>query len=37
MPKDSQHVVRSQDGGWDVKKSGTRKATKHFTTLDEAI
>lgn len=38
MPKDSQHVVRSKDGGgWDVKKSGTSKATKHFATQDEAI
>lgn len=37
MPKESQHVVRSQNGGWDVKKSGAPKATKHFATQDEAI
>ncbi|SUI88591.1 DUF2188 domain-containing protein [Shewanella putrefaciens] len=37
MSKNSQHVVRSSDGGWAVKKGGSSKATKHFDTQQEAI
>ena len=28
----SHHVVPNSDGGWDVKKSGTERASKHFET-----
>jgi len=38
MSKDSQHVVsNSSKGGWDVKKSGSDRASKHFDTQKEAI
>lgn len=37
MSKNSQHVVRNSKGGWDVKKSGSSKATRNFNTQDEAI
>jgi Uncharacterized protein conserved in bacteria (DUF2188) len=37
MAKVSQHVVRSSDGGWVVKKGGSQKATKRFDTQHEAI
>ncbi|WP_337264057.1 MULTISPECIES: DUF2188 domain-containing protein [unclassified Serratia (in: enterobacteria)] len=33
----SQHVVRSAEGGWVVKKGGSQRATKHFDTQQEAI
>ncbi|WP_350431742.1 DUF2188 domain-containing protein [Shewanella sp. H8] len=37
MSKKSQHVVSSAKGGWDVKKSGSDRASKHFVTQVEAI
>jgi len=37
MSKKSQHVVRSSDGGWDVKKGGSTRATKHFEKQQDAI
>jgi hypothetical protein len=37
MTKKSQHVVRSTSGGWDVKKGGASRASKHFDTQQEAI
>ena len=33
----SQHVVRSSDGGWAVKKGGSSKATKVYSTQKEAV
>jgi len=36
MNKKSNHVVSSKSGGWAVKKSGTAKASKVFTTKIEA-
>lgn len=36
MGKRSQHVVKS-DKGWDVKKGGGEKASRHFNTQKEAI
>jgi len=30
------HVVPSQRGGWDVKKGGSSRASKHFETKEEA-
>ena len=37
MSNDSQHVVRSAQGGWSVKKEGSTRATKTFETQEEAI
>ncbi|WP_323912374.1 MULTISPECIES: DUF2188 domain-containing protein [Aeromonas] len=37
MAKPSQHVVSNIKGGWDVKRSGSDKASKHFATQAEAI
>jgi hypothetical protein len=39
MPKKSgsHHVVPNADGGWDVKKGGSGRASGHFDTKQEAI
>jgi hypothetical protein len=37
MAKSSQHVVKNSDGGWAVKKGGSSKATKVYTTQEAAI
>jgi hypothetical protein len=37
MPKKSHHVVPDPDGGWNVKKGGATRASKHFETRDEAV
>ncbi|SIO06778.1 DUF2188 domain-containing protein [Salinivibrio sp. ES.052] len=37
MSKETQHVVSNSQGGWDVKKSGSDRASKHFNTQEEAI
>lgn len=37
MIKKTQHVVKSPDGGWAVKKGGSTKATKVHKTQEEAI
>ncbi len=37
MEKKSQHVVSNINGGWDVKRAGSDKASKHFKNQDEAI
>lgn len=37
MTKKSQHVVKSSDGGWAIKKGGSSKATKIYGTQKEAI
>lgn len=37
MSKQSQHVVSNVNGGWDVKKSGADRASKHFDTQADAI
>lgn len=36
MSKNSRHVVPSPSGGWDSKKAGATRATKHFVTKIEA-
>ena len=33
----TQHVVPKNTGGWDVKKGGSEKATKHFETKQPAV
>jgi len=35
--KGVQQVLPAPQGGWNVKKRGATKATKHFTTKAEAI
>jgi hypothetical protein len=39
MPKKSgsHHVVPNADGGWDVKKGGSNRASGHFDTKQKAI
>jgi uncharacterized protein YdaT len=39
MPKKtgSHHVVPGADGGWDVKKSGSNRASGHFDTKRDAV
>ena len=37
MSKKSQHVVKGSKGGWDVKKGGGEKASRHFDTQQEAM
>ncbi|MDE2979933.1 MAG: DUF2188 domain-containing protein [Gemmatimonadota bacterium] len=34
---DSHHVVPNPDGGWDVKRSGSERASRHFDTKAEAV
>ena len=37
MTRNSHHVVPNSDrGGWDVKKSGASRASRHFDTKAEA-
>lgn len=38
MARKSHHVVPNSDrGGWNVKKSGASRASKHFDTKAEAV
>ena len=37
MTKKSQHVVPAPDGGWNVKKAGAERASKHFSTQGKAV
>ncbi|OAV66811.1 hypothetical protein Barb6_00266 [Bacteroidales bacterium Barb6] len=37
MTKKTQHVVPSMSGGWNVRASGSLRATKHFGKQEEAI
>ncbi len=34
--KSSHHVVHNKDGGWDVKRSESKRASGHFDTKIEA-
>lgn len=34
--QDTHHVVPNQNGGWDVKKSGSKRSSNHTTTKAEA-
>lgn len=36
MTRKTRHVVPSSDGGWDSKKGGADRASKHFETKKEA-
>jgi hypothetical protein len=35
--KASQHVILHPDGGWAVKKYGSRKATRRFDSKQKAV
>ncbi|RVU78438.1 DUF2188 domain-containing protein [Pantoea dispersa] len=37
MKLKSQHVVSNSRGGWDVKRNGADRASRHFETQAEAI
>lgn len=37
MARDEHHVVPNPDGGWDVKRSGADRASRHFDTKQEAV
>jgi hypothetical protein len=37
MVRRTQHVVPNSKGGWNVKKGGAEKASRHFDTQEEAI
>lgn len=36
MTKSTRHVVPNSNGGWDSKKGGADRASKHFETKKEA-
>jgi hypothetical protein len=33
----TRHVVPNPDGGWDSKKGGAERASKHFETKQDAV
>ncbi len=37
MARQTHHVVSNPDSGWDVKRGGGEKASRHFETKQEAI
>lgn len=37
MTKKTHHVVPNSNGGWDVKKGGSEKASNHFDKKTDAI
>lgn len=37
MPRKSHHVVPDPDGGWNLKKGGASRASKHFETKADAV
>lgn len=37
MSRKTHHVVPDSDGGWNVKKGGADRASKHFDTKQEAV
>jgi hypothetical protein len=36
MTRKTRHVVPNSDGGWDSKKGGAERASKHFETKKDA-
>lgn len=36
MARNTHHVVHNPNGGWDVKRGGTKKASAHANTKAEA-
>jgi len=37
LSRDEHHVVPSPGGGWDVKRNGANRASRHFDTKQEAV
>jgi len=37
MPRKTHHVVPDSNGGWNVKKGGSERASKHFDKKENAI
>ena len=37
MAKKTHHVVPNPNGGWDVKKGGSEKASNHFDKMSDAV
>lgn len=37
MASKTHHVVPSPNGGWNVKKGGAEKASKHFDKKEQAV
>lgn len=37
MTRKTQHVVPDPKGGWNVRRGGSKKASRHFDTKEEAI
>lgn len=37
MPAKGHNVQPNKSGGWDVKKDGAKRASKHFENKDDAI
>jgi len=37
MPRETHHVVPNPDGGWDVKRGGSDRASGHFDKKQDAI
>lgn len=37
MARQSHHVVPAPNGGWNVKKGGSIKASKHFAKKKDAV
>lgn len=34
--RETRHIIPNADGGWDSKKGGAERASKHFDTKQEA-
>jgi len=37
MPRKTHHVVHNPEGGWNVKKGGAARASKHFDRKQDAV
>jgi hypothetical protein len=37
MTRESHHVVPAPNGGWNVKKGGAERASKHFEKKEDAV
>ncbi len=37
MARLTHHVVHNQNGGWDVKKGGASRSSKHFDVKKDAV
>jgi hypothetical protein len=37
MARKTHHVVPDPDGGWNVKRGGSDRASKHFDKKDDAV